>query len=94
MNEEDGYFSNFVKDIDKFSNEKLCNIIVVSRYLGILKEQAILSMQELATRREKGDPFMFEMFIENEEKKLPDFKIDLKKKMTLGMDLSVLRDLK
>lgn len=64
-------------NITKFSNERLCEIIVSSRYLNIMKDEAIICMEELAKRRENGDNFDFENFIENEIKKLPNFNLDL-----------------
>ena len=78
--------------ISKFSSQKLCEIIVTARYLGSLKQQAILCMQELAQRRATGEIFDYESHIETELKKLPDFKTDLKKILRInGFDLSFLK---
>ena len=61
------------------SNEKLCEIVVVNRYLGLMKEEAVVCMEELATRRANGDTFEFEKQIDNVFNTLPKFKLDMKK---------------
>lgn len=45
--------------------------IVVFRLLGIRKEIAIKCMEELQRRRQNGDDFKFEEYIEKELKKSP-----------------------
>lgn len=94
MSLSDGYLEDFTKNITKFSIKKLCNIIVADRYLGSLNQEAIMCMEELAKRREAGDEFDYESFIDNELKKLPVFKINLIQKMHVGYDLSVLKGIK
>lgn len=74
MNEE---LINFKLNITTFSDFKLCEIIVSHRYLGVLKDEALVCMHELARRRKIGDDFDFENYIEIELKKLPSFKSDL-----------------
>ena len=64
---------NFKETIKEFPNEKLCEIIASNRYLGILREEAISCMIELATRRSNGDIFDYESYIENIVKSLPNF---------------------
>jgi hypothetical protein len=66
-----------IKDIGLFSDEKLCEIIVSCRYLGVLKEEAIESMQELARRRENGSFFAFEEKIKEFLAGLPKIEKDL-----------------
>jgi hypothetical protein len=56
----------------KFSSEKLCDIIVSHRYLGFNEEASIVCMEELANRRQSGDEFKFEDFIESKQKELPE----------------------
>ena len=90
----DGYFAEFTKNLTQFSIKKICEIIVVDRYLGSLNQEAILCMEELAKRREAGDTFDYESFIDLELKKLPMFKINLIQKMNIGYDLSVLKGIK
>jgi len=94
MSLSDGYLENFTKNIKQFTVKKLCEIVVVDRYLGSLNTEAIACMQELANRREAGDMFDYESFIDNELKKLPIFKMNLTQKMHVGYDLSVLRGIK
>lgn len=81
-------------DIHKSTNVKLCDIIVSSRYLGILQDTAVLCMEELAIRRSNGDEFDYETYIAEITKKLPNFKTDLKKSMKLGLDFSILKNIK
>lgn len=90
----DGYFSDFQEKLSSFTMKKLCEIIVIDRYLGSLNKEAVMCMQELAKRRENGDMFDYELFIDNESKKLPIFKIDLNQKMRVGYDLSILKNVK
>jgi hypothetical protein len=66
------------QNINSFTEEKLCEIIVSSRYLGILKDEAILCMQELASRRLNGSSFPFEQKIEEITATLPKINMDLK----------------
>ena len=63
----------------QFTNEKLCEIIVAYRYLGIMKDQAIAAMEELATRRTNGDQFQYEARINDLMRELPSIDIDMKK---------------
>lgn len=72
------------ENIKSFTNEKLCEIVISSRYLNTLQFSAILCMEELANRRVNGDVFNFEEYIENESKQLPDFKFDFKKVINLS----------
>lgn len=65
-------------NIPQFSNEKLIEIIVSYRYLGVMKEASILCMEELAHRRAKGDLFSYEEKINELLLTLPKLNIDLK----------------
>jgi|688.fasta_scaffold1867050_2 hypothetical protein len=61
-----------IKDkIKDFSSEKLCQIIVCDRYLKYNKELAVVAMQELSDRRDSGDSFDFESYIEKSLSELP-----------------------
>lgn len=84
----------FAKNIKQFPNQKLCDIIIVSRYLGSMIEEAIMCMTELANRRDAGDSFDYETSIEQGIKKLPDIKINIKNKMNVGFNLTGLRSIK
>ena len=70
---------DFKKNISNFNNEKLCEIIVANRYLGSMREEAILCMEELAKRRTNGDEFNFEIRIDELFKSLPKLNLDLNK---------------
>jgi hypothetical protein len=76
MNEEN---EDFEANIKHFSSEKLCEIIATFRYLGMMRENAIKSMEELALRRTNGDQFDFETRINEIFQSFPAFKLDLKK---------------
>lgn len=87
----DGYIAELIENLPQFSVKKLCEIIIVARYLGSMNEEAIRCMEELNKRREAGNTFDYEEFISSEAKKLPEFKIDLRQKMNVGFDLSGLK---
>ncbi len=61
--------------IPTFDNEKLCQIIVCYRYLNSYKELAALCMQELGKRRDSGDSFDYESYIERSLSELPEITI-------------------
>ena len=77
-----------MKDIQKFSSQKLCEIVVASRYLGMARPEAISAMEELAARRAGGDSLAFEEEIASLLGKLPDYK------QAAGIDLSFMAGLK
>jgi hypothetical protein len=52
-------------------SKNLAAYVVLYRTLGINKELAILCMQELCKRRENGDTFEYEQFIDDETAKIP-----------------------
>jgi hypothetical protein len=79
MNKDEQNIINFKNELSAMNNERLCDIIVSSRYLGSMKDEALMAMEELAKRRGKGDEFKFEEYIEVELKKLPSFNLDLSK---------------
>ena len=72
---------NFFTNVPKFSNNKLCEVIVANRYLGIMKDEAIAAMQELAKRRGSGDSFEYEKHIDELLAALPKFDLDINKIM-------------
>lgn len=53
------------------SSEKLCEMIICSRYFGFDPQICLLCMEELSKRRATGDTFDFEMHIETAGKDLP-----------------------
>ena len=60
------------------SSKTLCAIIVSYRSLGILKEESRNAMIELMIRKENGDDFDFEDFINKELEKIPKNNFDPK----------------
>jgi len=56
------------------SSEFLAVQVVVFRTLGINEEAAIESMAELARRREEGEEFDYETFIEEKAAEIPKLK--------------------
>lgn len=91
----DGYQTEFFKNLPNFSSKKLCEIVITARYIGSLDQESILCMQELAKRRDLGEQFDYESFIENTSKKLPNFRFDLKKKIQIsGFGLESLKGIK
>lgn len=63
-------------NIQNYSSEKLCEIIVCDRYFGCYREIAIICMKELSRRRVDGDSFHFESYIDNALKGLPDLNVN------------------
>jgi hypothetical protein len=59
------------QNIAQYSSEKLADMIVVDRYLHCYREVAIICMQELACRRNNGEIFSFEEYIDQALQKLP-----------------------
>jgi hypothetical protein len=66
-----------IKNLSNYNSEKLCEMIICDRYLGFNKEIALACMAELSFRRQNGNDFNFEDFIELAIKSLPiiDFSI-------------------
>ena len=58
-------------NVSKYSNEKLCDMIVCDRYFGLEEKISPICMEELANRRLAGDTFNFEHYIEQAYKELP-----------------------
>ena len=70
---------DFKIKVGTVSSFKLCEIIVSNRYLGILKDEAIICMVELVRRRLLDDDFNFEETINKLTLSLPKFKLDMTK---------------
>lgn len=64
-----------IESIIKDNSESLAARVVVFRMLGSFKEEAKVAMAELMRRKQSGDNFDFENFIENQVK---ENSIDLK----------------
>ncbi len=58
-------------NLPKYTIENLCDLIVCDRYFGFDDAVQVMCMEELARRRESGDTFDFETYIDNALKELP-----------------------
>ncbi len=61
-----------------YPSERLADLVVSYRYLGMYKNLSVAAMQELSNRRVAGDEFKYEGYIEKNLKELPEIKFDLK----------------
>jgi len=59
------------KNLPDYTNEKLCDMIVCDRYFGFEQKISSVCMEELSKRRQAGDAFDFETYIDNAYKELP-----------------------
>lgn len=62
---------SIIDKIPTFTSKKLCEIIVCNRYINYNKNLAIKCMEELSKRRQGGDDFDFESYIEKSLSELP-----------------------
>jgi hypothetical protein len=62
-------------NIGNYTSEKLAEMIVCHRYFGCYQEVAVICMEELARRRQIVQTFLFENYIEEQFKKLPELKL-------------------
>jgi hypothetical protein len=58
-------------EVASWTSEKLADIIVSNRYLGLYEDVAIAAMEELAKRRVGGDSFDYEKYIDEKLNELP-----------------------
>lgn len=58
-------------NLPKYSNQKLCEMIVCDRYFGFEHKISTVCMEELAKRRLAGDAFNFEAYIDQVTKEMP-----------------------
>lgn len=63
------------KNIHTYTSHKLCEIIVCDRYFGCFNEMAIICMEELSKRRQAGDNFAYEAYINEAFKQLPSLNV-------------------
>jgi hypothetical protein len=59
-------------DLHKYSVQKLCDMIICNRYFNLNNEITVMCMEELSRRRDAGDIFDFERYIEENSKELPE----------------------
>lgn len=70
------------QNIEKYASEKLADMIVAHRYLGIFEGTCIIAMEELVRRRNAGDNFQYEKYIETNMATLP--KLEFTKTMNFN----------
>ena len=63
-------------NISNFTSEKLCEIVVIYRYLGMYKDLSIKAMEELMNRK-SNDNFDFENYINNKLDSYPKLSIKI-----------------
>lgn len=68
----------FKTNLPEMTNERLCDVVVSFQYLGVMRDEALLSMTELARRRNLGEVFDYEGYIAKALTTLPKFKLDVK----------------
>ena len=90
LNQETNLEVNRIKRLLSISyqtSDVLATYVVIYRSLFIDKELAVACMQELSRRRELGENFAYEEFIEEKLKEIPQTKnlnlVDMKKNMSL-----------
>ena len=66
-----------IKQVIDFSSEKLADIIVMHRYLGLYPTLSIAAMTELAARRAQGEQFNYEEYIIKHLSALPKLIINM-----------------
>ncbi len=65
-------------NLPEYTSEKLADLIITYRYIGLYKELSISAMEELSKRRTAGDSFEFESYIDKELKELPALNFNIK----------------
>lgn len=60
-----------------FPIEKVADIVVTSRYIGLYRNLEVEAMQELGNRRAAGNSFNYEEYIETNIKALPVINLTL-----------------
>ncbi len=78
---------NELEDFNKIDSKTLAATIVAYRYLGLNKDRAKKSMQELLLRENKGDSFNYEKYIQDQIKELPDLSELKNKRKSSSNDL-------
>lgn len=63
--------------IPSYNSEKLCEMIVTTRYFGFNEEIIIACMEELGKRRIAGNTFIFEKYIEECTIQLPKLEVKM-----------------
>jgi len=61
---------------DKPTSQSLAAKVVAYRALGLFKDEARLAMAELVQRRDEGDDFEYEKYIEDKLKEIPKSQVN------------------
>ena len=72
-------------NITTYSSTMLCRMILVQKSFNLNKDLTILCMGELARRRESGDLFNFEQFLDENKNLIP--------KLSFAMDLNAVQSI-
>lgn len=76
------------ENIEKYTSEKLADMIIAHRYLGMFEGSCIIAMEELASRRGAGDTFHFEKYIADNLATLP--KLEFAKVLNLNSLIQIM----
>ena len=66
-----------MENLPKFSMERLSDLVIANRYLGLYSKLSTAAMRELANRRAAGDMFDYESYIDSNMKDLPKISLDI-----------------
>ena len=58
-------------NLPTYTNERLCEMVVCDRYFNFNRTLAVMAMEELSKRRQNGDTFDFEKYIDDAFNSLP-----------------------
>lgn len=77
------------ENIARYTSIKLADIIITYRYFGLYEKLSIYAMEELAKRRELGDHFKYEEYIETNLTSLPSLEFKMTDLNTLLSSLGI-----
>jgi len=64
--------------LPELPEQKIADLIIANRYLGMFPNIATAAMSELSKRRENGSEFAYEQYITEQINKLPKLNFDVK----------------
>lgn len=70
--------TEIAKNLSSYSNERLADLVISYRYMGMYKDLSIAAMQELGSRRANGDAFEYEKYIDENLSTLPKLDFTMK----------------
>lgn len=86
---EDVSLDTIKSNMVNYDSKKLCQMVVAYRYLKMNKDLSISAMEELSKRRQAGDNFDFEKFIQESLDELPVIDFSMPDLRTLLNNFSV-----